>query len=100
MAMSSGFSTSPMPVIELTAVAPSLMASLRDVRVRVDDARRHELAGAVVHRRARGIATLAPIAAILPSRSTMVPLLIVPARDTVTSVALRMATTPLWVVAA
>ena len=36
-----------MPVIELTAVAPSLIASLRDVRVRVDDARRHELAGAV-----------------------------------------------------
>ena len=36
-----------MPVIELTVVPPSLMASLRDVRVRVDDARRDELPGGV-----------------------------------------------------
>jgi hypothetical protein len=62
--------------------------------VRVDDAGRHELARSVddlCARRNRGAEP--PIAAILPSRITMVPLLMVP-REAVTSVALRMATTP------
>ena len=94
IAMSSGFSTSPMPVIELTAVAPSLIASFAmcecasmmpgdtNLPVAVDDLRAR-----------RESATLAPTAAILPSRITIVPLLMVP-REAVTSVALRMATTP------
>ena len=50
-----------------------------DVRVRVDDARRDELAGGVDRPRRRpGSSTFAPTAAILPSRSTIVPFGIVP----------------------
>ena len=47
MLMSLGSSTSSMPVIELTDVAAFVDRVVGDVRVRVDDARRDELAGAV-----------------------------------------------------
>ena len=65
-----------------------------DVRVRVDDAGRDELAGAVEDLGARReSARCVPTAAILPSRMTTVPLSIVP-RVAVMMVALRIATTP------
>ena len=81
-----------MSVIELTAVAPSLMASLpicecASIRPGVTNL---PVPSTMVA--PDGICTLAPIAVILPSRITIVPLLMVPF-DTVMRVALRIATT-------
>jgi hypothetical protein len=93
IAMSVGSSTSPIPVIELTVVAPSLMASLAICECASMMPGDTNLPAASTSVAPAGTCTLGPIAAILPSRSTMVPLLMVP-RVTVTSVALRIATTP------
>ena len=73
MAMSSGLSTSPMPVIELTDVAPSLIASLAMCECASMMPGDTNLPVASMTVAPAGACTLAPSAAILPSRSTMVP---------------------------
>ena len=93
MLMSVGSSTSWMLTIDDTTVPPSLMASAAMCECASMMPGEMNLPVTSITSAPAGIVTLAPSAAILPSRRTMVPFGIVP-RVTVTSVPPFSATTP------
>ena len=93
MLMSVGLSTSPMPTIELTEVPPSLMSSFAMCECASMRPGETNLPVPSTTSAPAGTLTFAPIAVILPSRSTIVPFAIVPL-VAVSSVAFRMATIP------
>ena len=95
MLMSVGSSTSSMPVIELTVVPPSLIASLAMCECASMMPGETNCPVASMTSAPAGTATFAPTAAILPSRRTTVPFGIVPF-VTVSTVPPRSATMPAW----
>ena len=97
--MSVGSSTSSIPVIELTVVPPSLIESLAMCEWASMMPGDTNLPLTSIVSAPAGILTLAPSAAIFPSRNTIVPFGIVPL-VTVRIVAPRSATTRDWFAAA